>query len=93
MAKSKKENVEKFNISKKILVKKPLMSGEEVDKVCDALIEKGYLQKVYCEKGCYNLNVAMALRKFQADNALVVTGVVDKYTTIALGGEWVGETK
>ena len=77
-----------FVIGRILKVTKPLMQGYDVAAVQDALIVQGIHCGIDGASGVYNASTAYAVRLFQAQNRLIVTGKVDSFTARALGAEW-----
>ena len=67
------------------------MQGYDVAAVQDALIARGFHCGVDGASGVYNASTGYAVRLFQSQNRLIVSGKVDKFTFKALGLEWTGQ--
>ena len=78
----------RFKIASVLKVTKPLIKGEDVAAVQEALIASGFGCGVDGANGVYNAATAFAVRQFQAMNRLIVSGRVEKFTATALGAEW-----
>ena len=79
-----------FTLSRVLKVTKPLMKGDDVKAVQDALIALGYGVGVDGANGIYGMATALAVRHFQSMNRLIVSGKVEKFTAQALGATWEG---
>lgn len=81
--------VEGFGISiggfRVLRLTQPLMQGEDVRKVQQALMSWGYSISELGTDAIYSLAIENAVRKFQQDKSLVVDGVVGTATRAALG--------
>jgi len=75
-------------IARALRVTKPLMRGDDVKIVQAALIAQNFHCGVEGANGIYNATTARAVRLFQANNRLIVSGKVDKFTATALGLPW-----
>ena len=69
-------------------ITKPLMKGEDVKALQDALIARGYHCGASGASGVYERNTAYAVRCFQAANRLIVDGRAGRFTVAALGGAY-----
>lgn len=68
----------------------PILRGEDVRAVQNALISKGYSCGSSGADGQYGSNTAEAVKCFQKANALTADGVVGENTCKKLGGIWTG---
>lgn len=68
----------------------PLMKGDDVKKVQQVLISKGYPCGSAGTDGMYGEGTEAAVKKFQKANGLSADGQVGKNTVAKLGGKWVG---
>ena len=81
---------EKFTVTRLLKKKSPLMTGEDVKAVQNALIARGYSCGSTGADGEYGKNTEAAVKKFQKAAKLTVDGIAGKNTVTALGGEWKG---
>jgi len=77
-----------FTLNRALLVKKPLMKGDDVKAVQEALIALRFGCGTEGANGVYNAATALAVRHFQSMNRLIVNGRVDKFTAAAFGATW-----
>lgn len=64
----------------------PLMSGDDVYNMKQALLKRGYLKAA--TKRTFGDDTDKAVRAFQKDRGLTVDGIAGKNTITALGGRW-----
>ena len=81
---------EGWAVARVLKITKPLMKGEDVKALQDALIARGYHCGASGASGVYERNTAYAVRCFQAANRLIVDGRAGRFTVAALGGTWNG---
>lgn len=81
---------EGWAVARVLKITKPLMKGEDVKDLQDALIARGYHCGASGASGVYERNTAYAVRCFQAANRLIVDGRAGRFTVAALGGTWNG---
>ena len=81
---------EGWAVARILKITKPLMKGEDVKALQDALIARGYHCGASGASGVYERNTAYAVRCFQAANRLIVDGRAGRFTVAALGGTWNG---
>lgn len=81
---------EGWAVARVLKITKPLMKGEDVKALQDALIARGYHCGASGASGVYERNTAYAVRCFQAANRLIVDGKAGRFTVAALGGTWNG---
>ena len=81
---------EGWAVARVLKITKPLMKGEDVKALQDALIARGYHCGASGASGVYARNPAYAVRCFQAANRLIVDGRAGRFTVAALGGTWNG---
>jgi len=79
-----------FTLDRVLRVNKPFMKGDDVKAIQNALIKKGLHVGGEGANGKYNASTAIAVRHFQSQNGLPVSGRVEKKTAAALGAEWTG---
>ena len=77
-----------WTLSRLLKKASPLMKGEDVKRVQEALIKKGYSCGGSGTDGQYGNNTAAAVKRFQGSRGLAVDGVVGEKTCAALGGVW-----
>lgn len=81
---------EGWAVARILKITKPLMKGEDVKALQDALIARGSHCGASGASGVYERNTAYAVRCFQAANRLIVDGRAGRFTVAALGGTWNG---
>ena len=81
---------EGWAVARVLKITKPLMKGEDVKALQDALIARGYHCGASGASGVYERNTAYAVRCFQAANRLIVDGRAGRFTVAVLGGTWNG---
>ena len=81
---------EGWAVARVLKITKPLMKGEDVKALQDALIARGYHCGASGASGVYERNTAYAVRCFQAANRLIVDGRAGRFTVAALCGTWNG---
>lgn len=80
---------ESFTLKRVLKKTSPLMKGDDVQKVQQELIAKGYPCGSAGADGMYGEGTESAVKKFQKANGLSVDGQVGKNTVAKLGGTWV----
>lgn len=68
----------------------PLMKGEDVQAVQQALISKGYSCGASGTDGQFGAGTEKAVKAFQKANGLAADGIVGQNTCAKLGGTWAG---
>ena len=77
-------------IDRVLRVTKPLIKGDDVTAVQNALIAQGIHCGIGGASGIYNAETAQAVRLYQSQNRLIVSGQVEKFTATKLGAAWKG---
>jgi hypothetical protein len=86
------DNKGAFTINRVLRVTKPLVKGDDVKAIQEALIANHLQCGVDGANGIYNAATAYAVRMFQALNRLIVSGKVERFTAQALGAKWIEPT-
>lgn len=81
-----------FAVDRILKFTKPIMKGEDVASVQQALINSGFSVGGRGADGQFGENTETAVRKFQSSVNLKVDGIVGKNTVEALGGTWGGSS-
>ena len=79
-----------WEVARVLKVTKPLMKGDDVKALQNALIANNYHCGAKGADGIFGRNTAYAVRCYQAHKRLVVDGKAGKHTVSALGGVWKG---
>ncbi len=79
-----------WEVARVLKVTKPLIQGDDVKALQEALIAHNYHCGVTGADGIYAKNTAYAVRCFQSAHGLIVDGKAGRYTVAALGGVWKG---
>ncbi len=79
-----------WEVARVLKVTKPLIKGDDVKALQEALIAHNYHCGVTGADGIYAKNTAYAVRCFQSAHGLIVDGKAGRYTVAALGGVWKG---
>lgn len=77
-----------WEVARVLKVTKPLIKGDDVKALQEALIAHNYHCGVTGADGIYAKNTAYAVRCFQSAHGLIVDGKAGRYTVAALGGVW-----
>ena len=85
-----KETAIGWEVARVLKVTKPLMNGDDVKALQEALIARNYHCGIAGADGIYAKNTAYAVRCFQSAHGLIVDGKAGRYTVAALGGVWKG---
>lgn len=84
------ETADGWEVARVLKVTKPLMNGDDVKALQEALIARNYHCGIAGADGIYAKNTAYAIRCFQSAHGLIVDGKAGRYTVAALGGVWKG---
>lgn len=79
-----------WEVARVLKVTKPIIQGDDVKALQEALIAHDYHCGVTGADGIYAKNTAYAVRCFQSAHGLIVDGKAGRYTVAALGGTWKG---
>jgi hypothetical protein len=79
-----------FVVARLLKLTSPMMSGEDVQSVQEALMAQDYDVGVNGADGVYGPDTAKAVQRFQRDKKLQADGIVGPETAQALGGQWIG---
>ncbi|MDR2513731.1 MAG: peptidoglycan-binding protein [Christensenellaceae bacterium] len=77
-----------FEVSRVLKITKPLVKGDDVAALQNALIARSFGCGAMGADGIYGRFTAQAVRHFQSMNRLIVDGRAGKFTVTALGGTW-----
>jgi peptidoglycan hydrolase-like protein with peptidoglycan-binding domain len=79
-----------FAVARLLKLTSPMMSGDDVQAVQEALTAQDYDVGVNGADGVYGPDTAKAVQRFQRNEGLRADGIVGPETAQALGGQWSG---
>lgn len=79
-----------YRYTRALMLQDPMMQGDDVLHLQQALIEEGFSVGSSKADGIYGHGTVLGVKNFQAVNRFTVDGIAGKKTILALGGIWAG---